>query len=70
MRKLLIVLLLGCSAAAVAYGHQWFKLSEHIVTNSYGAQVLQCTWQCQAYNHNNHTTVTQGSSAYVCPIPN
>ena len=71
MKKLItIIMLLALSSVAIAYGHSWFKMSETIVTNSYGVQVKQCMWQCGQYGHNNHTTVTQGVSAHICPIPN
>jgi len=65
-----ILMLLALSSVAIAYGHTWMKMSETIVTNNYGNQVKQCVWQCGSYGHNNHTTVTQGISTAICPIPN
>lgn len=55
--------------AEAQYGHTWMKLSETLVTNSFGSTVKQCVWQCTLYGHGDHTTVTQGISAGFCPRP-
>lgn len=72
MRTSLITALLFtllATASAQSTLHLWSKMSEHLVTNQYGQQVKQCTWQCQAPGHGNHTTVTQGFGPSFCPMP-
>jgi len=54
-------------AEAGAYGHAWVKMSQANVTNAYGSPVVQCVWRCQVYDHNGHTTITQGHG--YCPMP-
>jgi len=60
-------ILLLVSAAALAYGHTWVKMSEAHVSDQFGNSAVQCVWVCRAYNHGNHTTVTQGYAS--CPYP-
>lgn len=68
MKILTAAILIVLSAAALAYGHSWQKMSETRVLNAYGSEVVQCVWQCRrTYDHNPHQTITQGFG--FCPMP-